>query len=118
MYEANKYCLKVIITQLNKTMDLQEQVTSFKLFLELMIHLEDSVHSVMNLYIPSARLPVLYVHCPLCEVSTPHILLESVRKISLNLPSLCCAEKDVPKMLPRSHYLPFGNTLTYEAFSK
>ena len=108
----------MIVTQLKITLDLQEQMTSFKLFLELMIHLEDSIHSVMNLYIPSAKLPVLHVACRLCDAVTPHVMLGNTTKISLNLSPLCCAEKGVSVVLPRSHYLPFGNTLTYEAFSK
>ena len=118
IYEANKYCLKVIVTQLNTTLSLQEQATSFKLFLELMTYLEKSIHSVINLYIPSTKLPVLYVVCPLCDVTTPHVLLECAGRISLNLPSLCCAEKDKLEKIPRSSYLPFSDALTYEAFSK
>ena len=118
IYEANNYCLKVIVTQLNKVLSPQQQATSFELFLELMIYLEESIHSVINLYIPSTKLPLLYVVCPLCDVTTPHILLESARKISLNLPSLCCGEKDKPVIIPQSSYLPFSDTLTYEAYSK
>ena len=108
----------MIVTQLNKKLNPQEQAASFELFLELMTYLERSIHSVINLYIPSTKLPVLYVVCPLCDVTTPHIKLEWVRKISLNHPSLCCAEKDMPVIIPRSSYLPFGDTLTYEDFSK
>ena len=83
-----------------------------------MEHLEDSIHSVMNLYIPSAEFPVLHVACRLCDVATPHVVLRSTAEISLNLPPLCCAEKGGSVVLPRSHYLPFGDTLTYETFSK
>ena len=118
IYEAKKYCLKVIVTQLVKTPDLQEQITSFKLFLELMEYLEDSIHSVMNLYIPSADFPVLHVACHLCDVATPHIMLGSTAELSLNFPPLCCAEMGSSVVLRRSHYLPFGDTLTYETFSK
>ena len=118
IYESNNYCLKVIVTQLNIKLDLQQQVASFELFLDLMIYLEDSIHSVMNLYIPSAVLPVLRVFCPLCDVTTPHIMLESARKISHVLPPLCCAVKGAPEPLSRSSYLPFGDALADQEFSK
>ena len=108
----------MIITQLKVTLNLQEQITSFELFLELMECLEDSIHSVMNLYIPSDELPVLHVACRLCNTATPHVMLGNTTKISLNLPSLCCAKKGVSVVLPRPHYLPFGDKLTYETFSK
>lgn len=119
IYESNHYSLKVIVAQLKTTLDLQGKITSYELFLELMEYLEDCIHSVMNLYIPSAEFPVLHVACRLCEVATPHIIIKGATKISLNLPSLCCAnKKGALSVLPRSHYLPFGDTLTYEIFSK
>ena len=119
LYESDNYCLKVIVTQLKETSDVKVKITSFKLFCKLMVDLEDSIHSVMSLYIPSAELPVLYVACPLCDNATnPHILLGHARKISLKIPPLYCAEKDEPKPLPPLSYLPFGDTLTYEEYSK
>ena len=108
----------MIVTQLKITLDLQEKVQSYELFLKLMEYLEDSIHSVMNLYIPSAEFPALHVACRLCDAATPHIMIKGATKISLNLPPLCCGEKDDLLVLPRSHYLPFGDTLTYETFSK
>ena len=118
IYEPNSYCLKVVITQVTKELDLQLQIRGFKLFLELMAYLEDSIHSIMKLYIPSAELPVLHVVCPLCDTANPHIILENARNISLNFPLLCCAEKGAPEALLRSSYLPFGDTLTHQEFSK
>ena len=108
----------MIVTQLKIMLDLQEKVQSYELFLKLMEYLEDSIHSVMNLYIPSAKFPALHVACRLCDAATPHIMIKGATKISLNLPPLCCGEKDDLLVLPRSHYLPFGDTLTYETFSK
>ena len=119
MYEATSYCLKVIITQLGKP-DAQQQMISFNLFMEVMDYLESSIHSVMKLYIPSAELPKLYLACPLCDVAaTPHIPLECTKKISPSMPPLCCANKGVPEvLLLRSSYLPYGDSLTKENFSK
>ena len=108
----------MVITQVEKELDLQLQIRAFKLFLELMAYLEDSIHLVTNLYTPSAELPVLHVVCPLCDATNPHIMLEHARNISLNLPSLCCAEKGAPKALPRSSYLPLGDTLTHQELSE
>ena len=108
----------MIVTQLKKCLDKQQQLTSFKLFLEMMNYLENSIHSVMKLYIPSAELPVLHVACPLCDDGTPHVMLDGAAKISPALPSLCCAVKGATKVLPRSSYLPFGDSLTQQDFSK
>ena len=81
-----------------------------------MIYLEDSIHSVMNLYIPSAKLPMLHVDCRFCDVTTPHVMLKHARNISFKLPPLCCDIKGAPRALPRKYYLPFGDTLTYKDF--
>ena len=118
IYESNNYCLKVIVTQTENKLDPQQQMASFKLFLDLMIYLEDSIHLVLNLYIPSAKFPVLHVCCCLCDVATPHIMLKNARKISPSLPRLCCAMKGAPKPLPRSSYLPFGDALAKQEISK
>ena len=108
----------MIITQTKNKLDPEQQIASFKLFLDLMIYLEDSIHSVMNLYIPSAKLPVLHVCCCLCDVATPHIMLKGARNIFPSLPQLCCAMKSAPKPLPRSSYLPFGDALAKQDISK
>ena len=118
LYEPDCHCLKVILTQPTGTLDPSAQIRAFKLFLDLMIHLEESIHSVMDLYIPSAQRPVLHVGCPLCDATNPHLRLGSSDRISLDLPPICCAEKGDAEELPRLSYLPFSDTLTHKEFSK
>ena len=103
-----------MITQLDTSLQISTQIKGLKAFLELMKHLETSIFSVMNLYIPSALKPVLHVFCPICDDDNPHIMLERVCNISLQR-QLFCAKKGL-NVLPRKSYLPFGDTLDYETF--
>ena len=65
----------------------------------------------MDLYLPSAKRPVLHVGCPFCDNPKPHIMVERVSKISLSLPSLLCTQGAQEKILPKTSYLPFGDFL-------
>ena len=111
IYEPNNYTLKVCITQLDKTINKENQRKAFALFIELMFYLEQSMHSVMKLYLPCTKLPVLHVFCPKCDDTRPHIMLGSVTKISSNMTSLFCTKTGLHLKLPRSSYLPFGDEL-------
>ena len=111
IYEPKNYTLKVCITQLDKNINKECQRKAFALFVELMLYLEHSIHSVMKLYLPCTKLPVLHVFCPKCDNTTPHIMLGSVTKISSNMPSLFCIKNALHLKLPRTSYLPFGDEL-------
>jgi len=110
--------LKVVVVQLEKKVSLEIQGKAFNIFLQLMIYLEESIFSVMDLYIPSAKRPVLHVGCPFCDNPNPHIMLEQASKISLSLPSLLCTQGAQQKMLPKTSYLPFGDTLKQQDVGK
>jgi len=118
LYEPNNFSIKVIFVQLDKDIQERQQKEAFQLFLELMIYLEKSIISVIELYIPSARHPVLHVHCPICDDPNPHIMLECISKISLYMPPLFCAQKGPQKRLPLTSYLPFGDTLKRQKVGK
>ena len=109
IYEPN---LKVCITQLEKNVNKESQKKAYNLFLELMHYLEESIHSVIKLYLPSTKPPVLHVSCPHCnDTANPHIMLEQAAKISLNL-CLSCTKTGPHLKLPPASYLPFGDKLS------
>ena len=111
IYEPNSYTLKVCITQLDKNINKECKRKAFALFVELMLYLEQSIHSVMKLYLPCTKPPVLHVFCTKCDHASPHIMLEKATKISLTLPSLFCTKTKLHLKLPRTSYLPFGDEL-------
>ena len=111
IYEPNNYTLKVCITQLDKDINKEGQRKALTLFVELMLYLEQSIHSVVKLYLPCTKPPVLHVFCTKCDDTSPHIMLGSTTKISLNLPSLFCIKTPQHLKLPRTSYLPFGDEL-------
>ena len=76
--------------------------------------LEESVQSVIKLYLPCTKPPVLHVFCTECSDNSPHIMLKQVSKISLNLPNLYCNKTSKHLTLPRTSYLPFGDELDDE----
>ena len=117
IYQPNDFTLKVCITQLEKDIDKGSQRKAFNLFVELMFYLEESIHSVIKLYLPSTKPPVLHVSCPHCnDTAPPHIMLRQVTKICLNLPVLFCTNTNQPLKLPRISYLPFGDVLSEYKF--
>ena len=111
IYESKNYTLKVCITQLDKNINKEGQRKAFSLFVELMLYLEQSIHSVMKLYLPCTKPPVLHVFCTKCDDTSPHIMLENATKISSTLPSLFCNKTGLDVKLPRTSYLPFGHEL-------
>ena len=117
IYEPNDFTLKVCITQLEKDIDKESQRKAFNLFVEFMFYLEESIHSVIKLYLPSTKPPVLHVSCPHCnDTAPPHIMLRQVTKICLNLPVLFCTNTNQHLKLPRTSYLPFGDVLSEYEF--
>ena len=112
IYEANDCTLKVCITQLKKNVNKEKQQKAFILFVELMLCLEDSIHSVIKLYFPSTKPPFLHVFCPKCDIASPHILLDRATEISLNLQTLYCTITGPSMELPRTSYLPFGDEVS------
>lgn len=111
IYEPNNYTLKVCVTQLDKSIYKEGQRKAFALFVELMHYLEQSISSVMKLYLPCTKPPVLHVFCTKCDDTSPHIMLGSATKISLNLSSLFCTKTGLHLKLLRTSYLPFGDEL-------
>ena len=108
MYENSDSTLKVCITQLDKDVDEQAKRKACTLFIEMMQYVEKSIHSVIGLYLPSTKPPILHVYCPKCGDKSPHIMLDGATNISLNMERLFCT-KTVPQFkLPRESYLPFG----------
>ena len=118
LYEPNSFSMKIIIAQLDKDIQMEKQKKASQLFLQLMVYLEESIISVIDLYIPSAQYPVLHVHCPICDSPNPHIMVGCVDKISLNIPPLFCAQHGPQKRLPLTSYLPFGDTLKQQEIGK
>ena len=83
-----------------------------------MQYLEESIHSVIKLYLPSTKPPVLHVFCPECDDTSPHIMLERAAEISSNMRRLFCTKTGSQlKKLPRTSYLPFGDELNDENLS-
>ena len=82
--------------------------------MQLMLYLEQSIRSVINLYLPCTEPPVLHVFCTECSDTNPHIMLQQVSRISLNLPILSCNKTAKHLKLPRTAYLPFGDELDDE----
>ena len=112
IYEPNEFTLKVCITQLKRNVKKKRQSKAFILFVELMLYLEESIHSVITLYLPSTKPPVLHVFCPkCCDTASPHIMLEQAAEISQNLRTLYCTKSGIHQELPRTSYLPFGDEL-------
>ena len=97
---------------------MEKQRKALNVFFQLMVYLEESIFSVMDLYIPSAKRPVLHVGCPFCDNPNPHILLEHASKISLSLPSLLCTQGTREEILPKTSYLPFGDILKEKDIGK
>ncbi|XP_065902901.1 uncharacterized protein [Dysidea avara] len=114
LYEPNSFRVTIIVSQQHKNLHREKQKEAFKLFVELMVYLEESIISVMDLYIPSTKYPILHVCCPICGNPDPHIMVKHAAKISLDLPPLFCAKQGLPKELQPSSYLPFGDTLTVQ----
>ena len=110
IYEPNNFSLKVCVTQLEKNLNRECQREAFALFIELMLYLEESIQSVINLYLPSTKSPVLHVFCPYCKSASPHIMLGQATKI-LDLQILFCTKTGRHLKLPRTSYLPFGDDL-------
>ena len=111
LYEPQNFCLKLAVVQLDKNPPVEKQRKAFNAFFQLIVYLEESIFSVMDLYLPSAKCPVLHVGCPFCDNPKPHIMVERVSKISLSLPSLLCTQGAQEKILPKTSYLPFGDFL-------
>ena len=112
IYEPNDFTLKVCITQLKKNVNKEKQRKSFISFVKLMVCLEESIHSVIKLYLPSTKPPFLHVFCPKCHMASPHIMLKQATEISLNLRTLYCTITGPHMELPRTSYLPFGDELS------
>ena len=113
IYEPNNFTLKVCITQLKKNINKKMRSKVFILFAELMLYLEESINSVIKLYLPSTKPPVLHVFCPkCCDTAKPHIMLEQASEISLNLRILYCTKTGLHWELQRTSYLPFGDELS------
>ena len=110
--------MTIIVSQQHKNLHREKQREAFKLFVELMVYLEESIFSVMDLYIPSTKYPILHVCCPICDNPDPHIMVKHAAKISFDLPPLFCAKQGLPKELQPSSYLPFGDTLTVQEVGK
>ena len=109
IYENSNSTLKVCITQLDKDIGEQTKRKACALFIEMMLYLEKSIHSVIESYLPSTKPPILHVHCPKCGDKNPHIMLDKTTNISSNMERLFCA-KTVPQFkLPPESYLPFGD---------
>ena len=109
IYEPNNYTLKVCITQLDKDITKEAKRRAFILFTEMMLYVEQSIHSVIELYLPSTKPPILHVYCPQCGDANPHIMLGRTTNVSLTMKQLFCT-KTVPQFkLPRHYYLPFGD---------
>ena len=111
LYEPHNVCLKIVVVQLEKNPPVEKQGEAFSLFLQLMFCLEESIFSVIDLYIPCTKYPLLHVGCPFCNNPNPHIMVEHASRISLSLPSLLCTQGAHQKILPKRSYLPFGDTL-------
>ena len=111
IYEPNDFTLKVCITQLKRNVNKEKQRKAFILFVELMCYLQESINSVIKLYLPSTKPPFLHVFCPKCNTPSPHIMLEQATEISLNLRVLFCRISNPELELPRESYLPFGSEL-------
>ena len=109
IFEPNDFALKVCITQVKENINKERQKKAFILFVELMKYLEESIHSVIKLYLPSTKPPVLHVFCPICNIASPHVKLEQATKISLDLGLFCNKTGTDLRKLPRTSYLPFGN---------
>lgn len=118
LYEPHNFCLKVVVVQLDKSPPVEKIGEAFSTFLQLMSHLEQSIFSVMDLYIPSAKHPVFHVGCPFCDNPNPHIMVECAGKISLNMPSLLCTKGIQHKILPKTSYIPFGDILKQQHVGK
>ena len=102
---------------MDKSINKESQRKAFTLFVELMLYLEQSIHSVIKLYLPCTKPPVLHVFCPKCDDTSPHIILGSATKISLSLQNLCCAKTGLDLKLPSTSYLPFGDELNDDNLS-
>ena len=114
IYEPHNFTLKLCITQLDKTLSKENKRRAFDSFIELMQYLEESINSVIKLYLPCTKPPVLHVFCTECSDTNPHIMLKQVSRISLSLPILFCTKTGKHLKIPRTSYLPFGDELDDE----
>jgi len=118
LYEPNNFSLKVAVTQLEKQPHKMKQKEAIRLFFQLMAYLEGAIHSVMTLYIPSAKHPVLHVCCPVCSDPKPHIKVGRANRISSSLSPLLCTQEGQQQIIPPTSYLPFGDTLEQQEVGK
>lgn len=105
VYDFSHFCLKIYIGQLDfcrrKSNDYYPDIIDE--FMSLIQHLKQSITKIMNIFIPNATKPLLYVICPFCEDdTTPHI------KFDFNAPVLCCERGKIPREVARSRYIPCG----------
>jgi len=104
IYDFSRFCLKLYIAQLPFCHKRKEyHSTIVEDFKKLLQHLKQSITEIMDMFIPKATKPVLYVICPFCSQDViPHV------KFSFSTPVLCCELGDRPQELSRSHYIPCG----------
>ena len=104
IYDFSNFCLKVCIAQLpscHKKKDCYPDIIND--FMTLIQHLKQSITEIMDLFIPKANKPTLYVICPFCsEDVPPHIVFD------INAPVLCCEFGDEPQELSPFRYVPCG----------
>ena len=104
MYDFRAYQLKLIVSQ-NDTCCHKEELqfsilTSFK---ELLLHLDQTIHQLMNFYLPSSTKPVTHVSCPYCSnVDAPHV---PYMKEELYL---SCSKGSALRNIAKARYTPCG----------
>ena len=104
IYDFEHSCLKVFVSQLKICLETQKYHPDIiDDYFKLLEHLKLSIAEIMNVYIPHATKPTLYVICPHCKN-------DGLLHIEFNhtAPVLCCAVGDRPRDVPRSHYIPCG----------
>ena len=110
IYDYKQSCLKVYISQLKFCQEKSEYHSEiFKDYIKLLKQLKHSIDEVMDVYIPHATRPILYVVCPFCKENTPpHI------KLDFKEPELYCENNECHRMVNRSRYLPCATALDME----
>ena len=107
VYDSKANQIKLIVSQKKSCLENKELyfslLTSFK---ELLLNLEQTLHKLMILYLPSSTRPSRHVSCPYCSTDDPpHIeYMEEAMHLS------CCKTPSVLE-LPNARYIPCGINL-------
>ena len=104
VYDHKFSQIKLIVSQLESCWQEKElQHSILESFQELLLQLENSLHKLMDFYLPSATKPTVFVSCPYCPLNDlPHVSYTKEERY------LYCCKRNPVVEIPRARYIPCG----------